>query len=117
MPFFNPPAHFRFHRAEFKTAAPVFMHPLGSADEAVPNLRTIYQSPGAHRRICHDVMKAAIDPAAEIVVQFCMEDDDAIARDDIKPNCTETKRMAVFNKQSNAAAFDHNRGLTTRIVD
>ena len=87
---------------------------LSLAAAAVPRLKIIYRPAGEHRKICHDVMKASIDPAAEIVVQFRLDDDDAIARDYVATIRAETKRLAGFIQEADAVAFDHNKGLAVR---
>jgi len=90
---------------------------LSLAAAAVPRLKIIYRPAGEHRKICHDVIKASINPAVDIVVQFRLDDDDAIARDYVTTIRAETKRMAVFIREANAVAFDHNRGLAVRFIN
>lgn len=47
----------------------------------VPQVVLDYAPPGDHRQVCHAAIRRHIDPAASAVMQFRLDDDDAVAID------------------------------------
>ncbi|WP_045391768.1 glycosyltransferase [Falsirhodobacter sp. alg1] len=47
----------------------------------IPQIVLVQEKPARHRVVCRHAMQRLIDPAAEAVVQFRLDDDDAIAVD------------------------------------
>ncbi len=78
----------------------------------IPQLTAHFAPPGHHRRICADAMRAHIDPAAEVVLQFRLDDDDAVAVDFTRRLRRDWRKIRAYaGAQDGPVALDYTRGL------
>ena len=77
----------------------------------VPQVRIVAVPPGQHRRICADAVRAHVDPGAELVAEFRLDDDDAVAVDFVERVRAEAGALrSLFFRHGNAA-LDFSRGV------
>lgn len=77
----------------------------------VPQVRIVAAPPGQHRRICAEVVRAQVDPSAELVAEFRLDDDDAVAVDFVERVRQEAGALrSLFHRHGNAA-LDFSRGV------
>jgi len=80
--------------------------------EAVPQLAAHFAPPEHHRKICADAMRAHIDPSAEVVLQFRLDDDDAVAVDFTRRLRRDWRKLKAFHAERDGPiAIDYIRGL------
>lgn len=58
-----------------------FRSRLAALAGTVPQIVLDFRPPGPHRDLCRQALQARIDPAADVVAQFRLDDDDAVAVD------------------------------------
>lgn len=80
--------------------------------ERIPQLTAHFASPEHHRRICADALRAHVDPKAEVVLQFRLDDDDAVAVDFTRRLRRDWRKLKAFHAdQEGPIAIDYARGL------
>lgn len=77
----------------------------------IPQIRLAYAPPGDHRQICAEALRAHVNPHADIVAEFRLDDDDAVAIDFVARVRAEAPVLAGAILRSGRAAIDFNRGL------
>lgn len=78
---------------------------------AVPQVRLAYAAPGDHRAACAKAMRAHVDPAADLVAEFRLDDDDAVGIDFVERLRQEAPLLAGHCLRHGTAAVDFTRGL------
>lgn len=80
--------------------------------ERIPQLAAHFAPPEHHRKICADAMRAHVDPAAETVLQFRLDDDDAVAVDFTRTLRRDWRRLKGYQRELDGpVALDYTRGL------
>lgn len=80
--------------------------------DRIPQLTAHFAPPEHHRKICADAMRAHIDPAADHVLQFRLDDDDAVAVDFTRRLRRDWRKLRAFhNQRPGPVAIDYSRGL------
>ena len=77
----------------------------------VPQVRIVAAPPGQHRRICADAVRAHVDPAADCVAEFRLDDDDAVAVDYVAQLRRNWPRLARLAGPNGRVALDHGKGV------
>lgn len=77
----------------------------------VPQVVIEYAAPGPHREVCAVAMRRHIDPGAEVVAQFRLDDDDAVAVDFVARTRAEVPPLMHLFRRSGAMAIDWCRGV------
>lgn len=79
--------------------------------EAIPQLVAEFVPPEDHRKVCAAAVARHIDPAAEAVLQFRHDDDDAVAVDFVRRLRRDFRKVrGVFN-ETGLMAIDYSRGI------
>lgn len=80
--------------------------------ERIPQLSIHFAPPEHHRKICADAMRAHVDPDAEVVLQFRLDDDDAVAVDFTRRLRRDWRKLKAFHADAEGpVAIDYARGL------
>lgn len=74
-------------------------------------------APEHHRRICAEAMRKHVDPSADAVVQFRLDDDDAIGVDFIRRLDGLVRAMKRLLARQEAFAIDFAKGLVLRRIE
>lgn len=77
----------------------------------VPQIRLMQAAPGRHAPICKAMLAAHLDPRADVVAQFRMDDDDAVALDFVESLRRDFPRIAGLMQGPDPVALDYARGL------
>lgn len=78
----------------------------------VPQIELLFLPPGRLREVSRQAMRARIDPRADVVAQFRLDDDDAVAMDYIQRVRADFGAfVAPVYRFKPLAALDHCRGL------
>lgn len=77
----------------------------------VPQVRIVSAPPGQHRRICADVVRAQVDAGADLVAEFRLDDDDAVAVDFVERVRAEAAALLPLFQRHGNAALDFSRGV------
>ncbi len=78
----------------------------------IPQLAAHFAPPEHHRKICADAMRAQIDRTAEVVLQFRLDDDDAVAVDFIRRLRRDWRKLKAYHTEADGPiAIDYARGL------
>ncbi|MEJ2034587.1 MAG: glycosyltransferase [Maritimibacter sp.] len=80
--------------------------------DAVPQLAFEFAPPLHHRKICADAMAKHIDPNAEQVLQFRLDDDDAVAINFIRRLRKDFRKLRGFHAaRGTPMAIDYSKGI------
>lgn len=80
--------------------------------DRIPQLAVHFAPPEHHRKICADALRAHIDPEAEVVLQFRLDDDDAVAVDFTRRLRRDWRKLKAFHADAGGPiALDYARGL------
>lgn len=79
--------------------------------ETVPQLCAEFAPPLHHRKICADAMAAHIDVDADVVAQFRLDDDDAVAVDFVHRLRRDARRAKGFVRSGGPVAIDYGKGI------
>lgn len=80
--------------------------------ERIPQLAAHFAPPEHHRKICADALRAHIDREAEVVLQFRLDDDDAVAVDFTRRLRRDWRKLKAFHADAEGPiAIDYARGL------
>lgn len=77
----------------------------------LPQVVTEYAPPGPHREICAEAMRRHVDPAADAVAQFRLDDDDAVAVDFVRRTREEAAPLMHLFLRDGLLALDWCRGV------
>ncbi|MCB1338087.1 MAG: hypothetical protein KDK10_11770 [Maritimibacter sp.] len=78
----------------------------------IPQLAAHFAPPEHHRKICGDAIKAHVDPGAEVVLQFRLDDDDAVAVDFVRRLRRDWRKLKGFHAdRAGPIAIDYTRGV------
>lgn len=77
----------------------------------IPQIRLAYAPPQDHRAICAMAIRAHIDPDADLVAEFRLDDDDAVAIDFVEKVRGVAPALSGPFLRSGRAAIDFSRGL------
>ena len=78
----------------------------------IPQLVAHFAPPGHHRKICADAIFAHVDPGAEVVLQFRLDDDDAVAMDFTRRLRRDWRKFRAFHADRDGPiALDYTRGI------
>lgn len=84
---------------------------LRAAIAPLKQARLIQAAPGRHAPICKAMLTGATEPGADLVAQFCMDDDDAVATDFIARSRAIARANAGLIDGDRPFAINHVRGL------
>lgn len=78
----------------------------------IPQIEVEFAAPGPHHQVASDALRRRIDPDAEVVAQFRVDDDDAVARDYIERVQGDfADGLATLYSRFGMVSLDHVRGL------
>lgn len=77
----------------------------------IPQVRLAYAPPDEHRVACGRAVRAQVDPAADMVAEFRLDDDDAVAVDFVERVRAEAPALSGLFLRHGNAALDFTRGL------
>lgn len=78
---------------------------------AHPQLVADYVPVGPHRKICAEVMQRHMDPEAEVIAQFRLDDDDAVAIDYVREIREDRQRFGAHFDESDIFVVNHTKGI------
>ena len=76
-----------------------------------PQFRMVYRPPGNHREVCAEVMRAVVEPDAEVLAQFRLDDDDGVAVDYVARLRRDFGLLRDFWAEKGRLALDYSLGL------
>lgn len=80
--------------------------------ERLPQLVADFAPPENHRKICADALRAHIDPTAQVVLQFRLDDDDAVAVDFTRRLRRDWRKLRAFHgDREGPLAIDYSKGI------
>lgn len=80
--------------------------------DRIPQLAAHFAPPEHHRKICADAMRAHVDQEAEVVLQFRLDDDDAVAVDFTRRLRRDWRKLKAYHAHAGGPiALDYARGL------
>lgn len=78
----------------------------------IPQVVLDFRAPGKHRDLCHAAVTERIDPAAEVVAQFRLDDDDAVALDYVARIRSDFDRhLRPLYRRNSLLSVDNAKGL------
>lgn len=77
----------------------------------VPQILLDFAPPGPHREICAEAMRRHVDPGAEVLAQFRLDDDDAVALDFVARLRADFAAVRPVHDRGRALALDYCRGV------
>lgn len=96
-------------------------HPFCDLLEAlcatVPQIVLDRRAPGMHRDLCRDSIRARIDPDADVVAQFRLDDDDAVAVDFVARLRSDFAVLRPIYAREGRLSLDYARGLVLAVED
>lgn len=81
----------------------------------VPQVCIVAAPPGQHRRICADAVRAHVDPGADCVAEFRLDDDDAVAVDFVERVRADAAALIPAFLKAGNAALDYSRGVVLEL--
>lgn len=78
---------------------------------AVPQIRLEEVAPDGHGAICKRLLEKHSDPAADVVAQFRLDDDDAVTLDYVQNVRDDHRLIAPLLRKTAPVAIDYTRGL------
>ncbi|MDB6454767.1 glycosyltransferase [Falsirhodobacter sp. 20TX0035] len=85
---------------------------LREATRDIPQIVLHQIPPERHRPACRRVLRAAVDPAARAVLQFRLDDDDAVAFDFVERLRADLALAQGLMDRDGRLYLDYNRGFT-----
>ncbi|MBU3029561.1 glycosyltransferase [Paracoccus marinaquae] len=85
---------------------------LRAIAEAVPQIRLEQVAPGKHGQICQRLLERHTEPGADVVAQFRMDDDDAVACDYVARLRSDHRLIAPLMAEAGRVAVDYSHGLS-----
>ena len=83
----------------------------------VPQIVLDRRSAGPHRDLCRAAVRARVDPAADVVAQFRLDDDDAVAIDFVERVRADFLPLSPFFARSGLLSLDYARGLVLSVEE
>ena len=83
--------------------------------QTVPQIVLERRPPGPHRDLCRDVMQAHVDPGADVVAQFRLDDDDAVAIDFVRRVRADFATLDPIYRMTGRLSLDYARGLVLSV--
>lgn len=78
----------------------------------VPQIRLVFRPVGRHREACRAVMREHVEAGADVVAQFRLDDDDAVAVDYVESIRTDfTQRLRPLYRPAARLSLDYAKGL------
>ncbi len=77
----------------------------------LPQVKLVLQPPGRHRDVCMAAMAPFTDPQADVVGQFRLDDDDAVAVDYIARSRADFELVEGLYRRQGLVASNYARGL------
>ncbi|MFB2596010.1 glycosyltransferase [Paracoccus sp. p4-l81] len=77
----------------------------------VPQVRLVLHEPAPHHETATKVIHAAIDPGADLIAQFRLDDDDAVARDFVARVRADAAIPGALVTRHRPVAMDYARGF------
>lgn len=91
---------------------------LANCTADIPQIRTVFIEEGLpHAEVCHEAMMAMRDPGADMVAEFRMDDDDAIAIDFIEIAEENLQNLGALFQQRDRLCLDFSRGYLMAFGD
>ena len=87
---------------------------LGALIETVPQAVLISRPPGPHRKVMQEVINSVKDPAAEMSLQFRLDDDDAVGVDFVRALRAKAAENAGLLQDNRHFAVDFTQGYVAR---
>lgn len=79
---------------------------------AIPQIEVDFAAPGPHHRVANDALRRRFSPDADLIAQFRIDDDDAVARDYVeRVHADFVDGLAPLHSRFGMVALDHVRGL------
>lgn len=76
-----------------------------------PQFRMVYRPPGNHREVCADVMREVVEPDADVLAEFRLDDDDGVAVDYVAELRRDFTLLRDLYAQKGRLALDYSLGL------
>ena len=83
----------------------------------LPQVRLVYRPTGDMRDTCREVMLEARDPDADVVAEFWLDDDDAIARNFVTRARSDFVHGASIFEHHGLLNVDYQRGVVIRLTE
>ena len=84
----------------------------------VPQVELFFAPPGHHGDACREIICDRMDPDADVVAQFRLDDDDAVSSDYVRRVRDDFRKyLADCYEENSLAALDHCHGLTFSVAD
>lgn len=85
---------------------------LRKMTQDIPQIVLRQIAPGRHRPVCRRVLKAEVDPAARAVLQFRLDDDDAVSCDFVERLRSDLALAEGMLDREGRVYLDYNRGFS-----
>ncbi|MEJ6390912.1 putative rhamnosyl transferase [Gymnodinialimonas ulvae] len=82
----------------------------------IPQINAHWRAPGDHRAICRDVLWRGRDAMRDVVAEFRLDDDDAVAVDYVQQLRRSWPRLRRIANVAGRVALDHGKGLVLEAV-
>ena len=80
----------------------------------VAEIEVVFRPPGPHRDVCREVMQGREEAGVDLVGQFRLDDDDAVAVDFIERLRADQALLAALMQKHRPMALDYGKGLVVR---
>lgn len=77
----------------------------------VPQIRPVYRPTGPHRLVYREILQAARDPGADMVAEFRLDDDDAVAVNYVQMIRRAVPQIRPLFRQKGRVALDQGKGV------
>jgi len=81
----------------------------------VPQIRPVYRPTGPHRLVYREILTAARDPGAEMVAEFRLDDDDAVAVSYVQMIRRAAPQIRPLFRQKGRVALDQGKGVVVAV--
>ncbi|TGN68063.1 hypothetical protein E4L95_02790 [Paracoccus liaowanqingii] len=88
---------------------------LQAVAEAVPQIRIECLPPGRHAPLCREALARHVDPTADVVAQFRMDDDDAVAIDYVAHIRADHRLAARMTHKHHPVVMNYTSGIVARL--
>ncbi len=83
----------------------------------VPQVVLDFAPPGPHREVCADAMRRHVDPTADVLAQFRLDDDDGVAVDFVARIRADLAAVLPVYGRADLMALDYCRGVLLTETD
>jgi len=77
----------------------------------VPQIAPVFRPPGDHRAVCREVLLSGRDPKANVVAEFRLDDDDAVAVNYVQSLRRNWGRVHRLASSAGRVALDQGKGM------